>query len=124
MANVRRRTAIPAVSMIPGTTPELDIADTFAKRLAGLLVGPPRPLLLLGTRCIHTFGMRYAIDIWFLDETGAVLKQYSGVPPRRVVGQLSARHILESPTHGHTDVTAALLHQTAQVIRQRAEEPH
>lgn len=55
---------------------------------------------LLIPRCaaVHTFGMRFALDIHFLDADGAVLSTRLGVPPRRFVAKRGAAAVLEVPT--------------------------
>jgi uncharacterized membrane protein (UPF0127 family) len=55
-------------------------------------------LLFPDTRSLHTFGMRFALDIAFLDRGGQVLKILANVPPgRAVVGPQGSRHALEAP---------------------------
>ena len=64
----------------------LRIADSFFSRLKGLLgtVGLPDGDALLLRPCnnIHMFGMKYAIDVAFVDDQGKVLKNRSGVGAR------------------------------------------
>jgi len=69
--------------MIKNTIPDptvftkLEIADTFKDRMIGLLnresLSPQSALLLTKCRSVHTFGMRFSIDIAFLDKDGHVL---------------------------------------------------
>jgi hypothetical protein len=76
-------------------------ADTFRERLLGLAwrdrseAGPG----LLIPRCasVHTFGMRFALDLFFLDSAGRVICVRRGVPPRRVVWCRGAAAVLEIP---------------------------
>lgn len=64
-------------------------AVTFTRRLAGLLgarsLGQNDALLLYPCSGIHTLGMRFAIDVLFLDSEGFPLKQQSCVLPWRLV---------------------------------------
>ena len=55
---------------------------------------------LLIPRCasVHTFGMRFALDLFFLDREGRVIAVRRRVPPRRVVWQRGARTVLEIPS--------------------------
>lgn len=55
---------------------------------------------LLIPRCasVHTFGMRFPLDLYFLDDEGRVLAVRRRVPPRRVVWQRGARNVLEIPS--------------------------
>ena len=54
---------------------------------------------LLIPRCsaVHTFGMRFALDLRFLGEDGSVLLERLGVPPRRVASLRGAAAVLETP---------------------------
>lgn len=54
---------------------------------------------LLIPRCssVHTFGMRFSLDVWFLAADGTVLGMRRGVPPGRVVGHRAAAAVLELP---------------------------
>jgi uncharacterized protein len=54
-------------------------------------------LLIPHCSCVHTFGMRFALDIAFLDANGAVMRRLRSVPPRRVVRCPGARAALERP---------------------------
>jgi hypothetical protein len=55
---------------------------------------------LLIPRCasVHTFGMRFALDVYFLDGDGRVLFVHRGVPPRRLRRCRGARAVLEIPS--------------------------
>lgn len=55
---------------------------------------------MLIPRCasVHTFGMRFPLDLYFLDDEGRVLSVRHRVPPRRVVWQRGARNVLEIPS--------------------------
>src|SRR4051794_2978383 len=83
---------------------ELPVAIGLRARLLGLaLLDPERagPGLLI-PRCtsVHTFGMRFSLDVFFLDEDGAVLEARSGVRPRRVLSHRAAKAVLERPAQG------------------------
>jgi hypothetical protein len=58
---------------------------------------PGRALLLPRCRSVHTFGMRFAIDVTFLDGEGRVLRAVPAVPPWRVVSCPGAAGVLEAP---------------------------
>jgi uncharacterized protein len=64
------------------------IADTFWSRLIGLLgrrsLGLGEGLLLDPCSSIHTMGMRFSIDVVFLDRAGRVLGFADDVVPNRV----------------------------------------
>jgi len=54
---------------------------------------------LLIPRCasVHTFGMRFPLDLYFLDREGAVLRVRRQVPPGRIVSCRGADAVLELP---------------------------
>jgi uncharacterized membrane protein (UPF0127 family) len=78
------------------------IAATRWARLRGLalLRGPPaEPLLIPRCRSVHTFGMRFALDLVWLDDQARVLRVDRGVGPGRVRSCRAAAAVLELP-HG------------------------
>jgi hypothetical protein len=54
---------------------------------------------LLIPRCahVHTFGMRFPLDLVFLDADGSPLLVARAVPPRRFAGLCGAAAVLEMP---------------------------
>ncbi len=63
-------------------------AISIAERLLGLLGRcelPRNEALWLRANGIHTFGMRFAIDVLILDSEGRVLRVAPAVPPNRIV---------------------------------------
>lgn len=83
----------------PGARVRVLTADTFAGRARGLLFRAPlradHALLILPCRSIHTFGMRYAIDVVFLDRNARVVGLHAQLPPWRIAGVSGARAVLE-----------------------------
>jgi uncharacterized membrane protein (UPF0127 family) len=77
------------------------VADTLAARLRGLLgrraLGAGEGLLLAPAASVHTFFMRFAVDVVFLDGDGHVVGVEERVGPGRVVARRGARAILELP---------------------------
>ena len=64
-------------------------ATSFQSRLCGLLGTDPRQLgfdalHLIPCGDVHTFGMRYALDIAFLDHRNRVITICRGVRPNRL----------------------------------------
>ncbi|HEX5982787.1 MAG TPA: hypothetical protein VFY69_01130, partial [Solirubrobacterales bacterium] len=47
---------------------------------------------------VHTFGMRFELDLFFLDGAGRVIAVRRRVPPRRVAWQRGACAVLEIPS--------------------------
>lgn len=77
-------------------------AASFLARLRGLLgrasLAEGEALLLDPCGSIHTLGMRFPIDVLFLDEGGAVLAALAHLPPWRVPPPVrGARRVLELP---------------------------
>lgn len=79
-------------------------ARSFRQRLLGLLGrAPPAPgcaLWLQPCRAVHTVGMRYAIDVIFLDDMHRVVRVVARLRPMRVAGCLRARGVLEMAAGG------------------------
>ena len=76
------------------------VARGFRERLIGLSWSrSPRAAALLLPRCrsVHTFGMRFALDLFWLDASGDIVRVDRGVPPWRVVRCRGARAVVEVP---------------------------
>ncbi len=78
-------------------------ARTFLSRLIGLL-GTDRPIPYTGLHIvpctgIHTFGMKYPVDILFLDKTGRVIHILQNMKPNRSTKIIpQARSVIELPS--------------------------
>jgi hypothetical protein len=57
-------------------------------------------LLLPRCRSVHTFGMRFALDVHFLDASLETIALVRGVGPRRIVSHGAAKAVLELPATG------------------------
>lgn len=80
--------------------PKLVIADTFWTRAVGLLGQPSLPegmgLWIRGAASIHTVGMKFSIDLIFLDRARRVVATSVNVPPGRMrCGGLGADSVIE-----------------------------
>lgn len=77
----------------------LEVAEDRAARARGLLGRDSMEgaLLLRPCRSVHTFRMRFAIDVAFLDADLVVVKTTSLVPNRVTAPCWSARAVLEAP---------------------------
>ena len=78
-------------------------ADSWLRRLRGMLgrpePGPGEGLMLTPCRAVHMFGMRYPLDVAFLDRDGIVVATYPGlVPGAGTFWHRTARHALELAT--------------------------
>jgi uncharacterized membrane protein (UPF0127 family) len=88
----------PRLRRLPGGA--VRVAAGPLARLLGLALlrePPPCALLLPRTRAVHTFGMRFALDLVWLDAAGGVVRIDRDVPPRRVRCCRRARAVLERP---------------------------
>ncbi len=78
------------------------VARTLPGRLLGLALLPRDRagpgLLIPRCRSIHTFGMRFPIDVLFLDERGRVIELRRAVAPCRVIRCPGAMAVLELPS--------------------------
>lgn len=76
-------------------------ANSVLKRMVGLLnrrqFGQGEGLLLDRCYGIHTFGMRFAIDVLFLDKDLHVMRAVKALPPWRTCAVKKAVYVLELP---------------------------
>ena len=92
-----RLRALPRREVLGAVYP---VAATRRARLLGLALldrdeaGPG--LLIPGCRSVHSFGMRFALDVWFLGPSGEPL-EVRRLGRRRVVRNREARAVLEVP---------------------------
>ena len=79
----------------------LEVADSGPKRNKGLLgregLAPGEGLWIVPCESVHTFFMRFPIDLVYLDRNNKVKKVRSAVGPWRLSACLSAHSILELP---------------------------
>ena len=80
------------------------VADTWQMRTKGLIgrtkLNPGEGLLIKNCKAIHTWFMRFAIDVLFLDKNYCVVKTVSQLKPFRLAfGGRSAHHVLELPSN-------------------------
>jgi uncharacterized membrane protein (UPF0127 family) len=79
----------------------VDVADTSQKRRVGLLkherLEPGEGLWIVPCESVHTFFMKFAIDLVYLDRKHRVRKVRNAVPPWRMSACLPAHSILELP---------------------------
>ncbi|MGE0821051.1 MAG: DUF192 domain-containing protein [Candidatus Binatia bacterium] len=77
-------------------------ADSFFTRLVGLLrrqsLGPEEALWLIPSKGVHTIGMKFPIDVVFLDRNHRVIATICEMQPRRMSRiHFSAQSVLELP---------------------------
>jgi uncharacterized membrane protein (UPF0127 family) len=80
---------------------QVPVALGFRARTLGLALldraeaGPG--LLIPRCAAVHTFGMRFALDVYFLDEDDEIVGVRRAVAPRRFVSHRGAAVVLEMP---------------------------
>jgi uncharacterized protein len=81
---------------------EVPVATSAVSRLLGLALLPcgraGSGLLIPRCRSVHTFGMRFPIDVLFLDERDRVIELRRSVPPWRLIRCAGAMAVLELPS--------------------------
>jgi uncharacterized membrane protein (UPF0127 family) len=80
---------------------EVEVAERRRERMRGLLrrvrLPPGHGLLIPNARSVHSVGMRFPLDVAFLDDDLVVLA-VERVPPGRLLAvRRRARHVLECP---------------------------
>ena len=79
----------------------VEVADTSAKRRVGLLkherLDPGHGLWINPCESVHTFFMKFPIDLVYIDKKRKVRKVRSAVPAWRLSACLTAHSILELP---------------------------
>ncbi len=77
------------------------IADTSATRRTGLLkhskLDPGEGLWIAPSEGVHTFGMKFPIDVVFLSKSKKILKIRPNMVRRRIALSLRAHSVLELP---------------------------
>jgi uncharacterized membrane protein (UPF0127 family) len=78
-----------------------ELADTSAKRRTGLLkherLAPGEGLWIVPCESVHTFFMKFPIDLVYLDKRRKVRKVRHAVPAWRLSACLAAHSVLELP---------------------------
>ena len=89
---VNDRTGVPIVT-------NLEIAVDSSARRKGLLgrdhLADTTGIVIAPTNAVHTFFMRFPIDIVFVTQAGRVVKVRNGVPARRIAIALRAFAVVE-----------------------------
>lgn len=78
-----------------------DVADTSAKRRTGLLkhsgLAPGEGLWITPCESVHSFFMKFTIDVLYLDRKHRVRKVRPEMVPWRISGCITAHSVLELP---------------------------
>jgi uncharacterized membrane protein (UPF0127 family) len=85
----------------------VSITETVRERMSGLLGRDHLPsgeaLLLRRCGSVHTFGMRFSIDVVFLDRFERIVAIHHNVSKRRMLFNLRAAQTLEMPAGAARD---------------------
>ena len=80
---------------------KLTVADTFWKRLRGLLGTQEWPagnaLLIRPCNSVHMFGMKYRLDVLFVDRKSMVLETVEALAPGQIKLCFGAKYAVELP---------------------------
>ena len=103
-ASADARQACPRLDALPGRDLEAGLrvaeASTRTARMKGLakLDALPAEVALHIPRCrsVHTFTMRFALDLIWLDRDGRAVRVDRAVAPRRLKSCLRARSVIET----------------------------
>ncbi len=96
-AGLPRRTLAGGVTVVEAST-----GKARRRGLSRLDSLPPDHGLRIRTVSVHTFGMRFALDLIWLDKQGAVIRVDRAVAPRRLRACWRARSVVETLA-GHAD---------------------
>lgn len=82
---------------ISGEAQSLEMATSASSRLRGMLFKDPDDVTRLLVPChdIHTFGMRYPLDVAFISKDGRVLEVHRNVEGRRRLRRKEASMVAE-----------------------------
>jgi uncharacterized membrane protein (UPF0127 family) len=81
---------------------DVPVAETHGARMLGLAFldreDAGEGLLIPRCRSVHTFGMRFPLDLVFLNPESRVIRLRRAVPPWRIVRCPDAASVLELPS--------------------------
>jgi len=93
-------------------TENMMLADSFFKRFMGLMFKKDLLfdcLMINPCNSIHTFNMRFNIDVLYLDESMTVIAKEMDLKPGRVVGRVGgAKRVLEAKAGFFDDVAIGM----------------
>lgn len=97
------------------------VADTSQARRTGLLkhshLDTGEGLWIVPTEGVHTFGMKFAIDVVFLNKKRVVVKLRKNMGRRRIALSLRAHSVLELPV-GVIDQSGTCVGDQLELVRE------
>jgi uncharacterized protein len=97
LAGLPRRTLAGGVTLVEAST-----GKARRRGLSRLDSLPSDHALRIRTVSVHTFGMRFGLDLIWLDKDGTVVRVDRDVPPKRMRACWRARSVVETLA-GHAD---------------------
>ncbi|MCX5701721.1 MAG: DUF192 domain-containing protein [Candidatus Omnitrophica bacterium] len=98
-----------------------EVADTFLKRLIGLLrrksLSQGEALILIPSNSIHSFFMRFSIDVLFLDKSGRVVKTIVFLSPWRLTKVYFKAHLTIELPVGTIERTSTQEGDTVSILK-------
>ena len=101
------KSAVPAAIAVDARPPFATTVHTAfdsSSRKQGLLgrarLAPAEALVIAPCSAIHTFSMKFPIDVIFAARDGRVLKTREAIPPRRMSASLGAFAVIEMAAGG------------------------
>ena len=84
----------------------LDIANSFFKRLFGLMgkKNITKGMFFPKTRSIHTFFMKENIDIIMIDKNNNIIYYQESVPKNKIIIKKKAYHTIELPNNSINNI--------------------
>ncbi|SRR5260370_42304703 len=106
---------------------DVRLADTPHARRTGLLkqdkLNPGEGLWIYPTQAIHTFGMRFPIDVVFIDRQMRVRRIYHQLAPFRLTSLVwSAQSVLELPSGSLASTQTAVGDELQISLREESSE--
>lgn len=68
------------------TSEDMEVADTFFKRFKGLMLRKEahKPMMFLKCRQVHTFFMKFPIDVYYFDKDMKIIQVEKNLKPWKI----------------------------------------
>jgi len=99
---------------------KIELANSFSKRLNGLIgrsgLNKGEALILFPCNAVHTFFMKFPIDVIFLDQEAVILEVVENLKPYRFSPIIvKAKYVIELPA-GHITTTGTVKGHRLQIL--------
>jgi uncharacterized membrane protein (UPF0127 family) len=106
----------------------MDTADTFFRRFRGLMLTNSLPkgagLHIRPCRSVHSFFMKYSIDVLHLDEFGRIVGMEPRLRPGRIGQTFQGTHSIVELPAGTLEEADVRVGQTADFIKSQQTNPN